>query len=69
MGVIKKCFKHLCERQGLICAECDRKGWHEASQSCHIVLVDFGGTGWQAQYGSMLGGGAGFQEHPMFPRV
>jgi hypothetical protein len=46
--VIKKCFKHLCERQGLICTECDRKGWHNANQSSHIVLVDHGDTGWQA---------------------
>jgi hypothetical protein len=70
--VIKKCFKHLCERQGLICAECDRKGWHEANKSSHIVLVpvDFGDTGsWNVQYGSLLGGGGGFHEHPLFPRV
>ncbi len=70
--VIKKCFKHLCERQGLICAECDRKGWHEASKSCHIVLVDFGDIGWRAQYGVLLGGVRGgwrFQDHPMLPRV
>ena len=67
--VIKKCFKHLCERQGLICAECDRKGWHEARKSCHIVLVDFGDDGWRAQYGALLVGGRGFHEHPMLPRV
>ena len=67
--VIKKCFKHLCERQGLICGECDRKGWHVASKLCHIVLVDFGDDGWLAQYGALLAGGRGFHEHPMLPRV
>ncbi len=39
-----------------------------ASKSCHIALVDFGDTGWRAQYGVLLGGG-GFHEHPMFPSV
>ncbi len=67
--VVKKCFKHLCERQGLICSECDRRGWHEASKSCHIVLVDFGDDRWRAQYGALLAGGRGFHEHPMLPRV
>jgi hypothetical protein len=70
--VVKKCFKHLCELQGLICTECDRKGWHEANKSCHIALVDFGDIGWNVQYGSLLGGrvcGCWFHECPMFPRV
>ncbi len=31
--------------------------------------MDFGDTGWRAQYGVLLGGGGGFHEHPMFPRV
>lgn len=66
--VVKKCLKHLCERQGLICTECDRRGWHEANKSSHIVLVDFGDTGWNVQYGDLLWRG-GFHEHPMFPRV
>jgi hypothetical protein len=66
--VVKKCLKHLCERQGLICTECDRRGWHVANKSSHIVLVDFGDTGWNVQYGDLLGRG-GFHEHPMFPRV
>jgi hypothetical protein len=66
--VIKKCLKHLCERHGLICTECDRNGWHVAHLSCHIALVDFGDT-WRAEYGSMLGGSGVFHEHPMFPRV
>ncbi len=39
------------------CTECDRRGWHEANKTSHIVLVDFGDTGWRAQYGVLLGRG------------
>ncbi len=66
--MINKCLRHLRERQGLICTERDRKGWHAAHLSCHIALVDHGDT-WRAEYGSMLGGRGAFHERPMLPRV